>query len=351
MLVKEPEYACFSPLSNKKLRCYTLSEPQLDYCAGLVHIPYAEVPKDHIQPLFYKILQTEELKLEHLKWQCKPSALLPQMRRDDYLKALYKIKMHIQRGDIYEINYCQKFTAQTLITNPLHLFLDLCNTFQMPYSILLKHGHSYLFCLSPELFLKKTGTTLITKPIKGTAPRHADATLDNSAKQQLQWSEKERAEHVMAVDVARHDVSQIACRNSVNVPVLFGIESFNNVHQMVSTVQCELQPTVTWKHIIDACFPMASMTGAPKVKAMELIGRYETFKRNWYSGALGFISEHHDFELAVVIRSMLYNSKTQQLDLCAGGAITQYADAEQEYEECLLKLRSLAQHLGLTWNN
>lgn len=348
MFVQEPEYACYCPLPGGELKCFTLSEPQLEYCSGIVHIPYAEVPKNHIQPLFYNITKTEVLQFKALNAYCTPSQLIPEMSKAEYLKALQDIKQHIQRGDIYEINFCQKFTAQSLLTNPVHVFLDLCTTFQMPYSYLLKHRHTYLFCLSPELFLKKTALTVITKPIKGTVPRFSDAIADAASKQHLQTSEKERAEHVMAVDVARHDLAQIAQRDSVQVKELFGIESFKNVHQMVSTVQCQISSTTGWKEIMEACFPMASMTGAPKLKAIELIGCYETFTRNWYSGALGYITDNHDFELAVVIRSMLYNSKSQKLELCAGGAITQYSDPLQEYDECLLKIKSLAQHLGLS---
>jgi para-aminobenzoate synthetase component 1 len=349
MFVQEPEYACYTPLPDGNLTFYTLFEPQLTYCTGVVHIPYSETPEAPAQPLFYKIKKTEVFYMQHAAWHCKPSQLTAEMSKAAYIKALQHLKTHIQRGDIYEINFCQKFIAQTVITHPLHLFFDLCNAFKMPYAFLLKHRNTYLFCLSPELFLKKSGTTLISKPIKGTAPRHANARMDADAKQQLQVSEKERAEHVMAVDVARHDLAQIAQRDSVTVPVLFGIESFSNVHQLVSTVQCQLASTATWREIISACFPMASMTGAPKQKAIELISRYETFKRNWYSGALGLITEAHDFELAVVIRSMFYNHTTHILELCAGGAITQYSDPQQEYEECILKLRRLVQHLGLTW--
>ncbi len=341
-----PEYAFFTPLSQNRLMCHTLAPPQSQYTPGIVLLPYAVIPKAPIRSVFFKIKSQKAVELQSYKRICQTQALQPSLSKEDYLKALANIKKHIQRGDVYELNFCQKFTARAELSNPVECFADLCSQLNMPYAMLLKQASKYLFCLSPELFLKKTKQTLISKPIKGTAARHTNLENDAQAISRLLNSEKERAEHVMAVDVARHDLSRVAVRNSVHVPTLFGIETFTNVHQMVSTVKAELKPDVAWDSLMEATFPMASMTGAPKLKAIELIHQYEGFNRDWYSGALGQTEASGDFELAVVIRSFYYDAQARQIEICAGGAITHYSDPEQEYEECLLKIRKLAGLLG-----
>ena len=187
---------------------------------------------------------------------------------------------------------------------------------------------------------------MITKPIKGTAKRSLNKTEDDLIKFGLQSNLKERNENVMIVDVARNDLSRIAKKGTVVVDHLFDIESYQQVHQMVSTVSCELKENTSFNDIIQSTFPMASMTGAPKIKAMELIDEYELYNRGPYSGALGYIDEKGDFDLSVLIRSIFYDEEKHYLSFTVGSAITALCNAEDEYEECLLKAKAMMEVLG-----
>jgi len=209
-------------------------------------------------------------------------------------------------------------------------------------------GDEYILSASPELFLEKKGNTLRSKPIKGTARRGKTPEEDELLKNRLYTSEKERTENVMAVDVARNDLSQVAKRGTVKVNRLYNIETFETVHQMVSTVSCELKKNTTFQKITDCTFPMASMTGAPKLRAMELIRSVETFERNYYSGAMGLIDNNGDFSLSVNIRCIFYNERTGEVSLAVGGAITHLSDPAEEYEECLLKAGAMLRALDAT---
>ena len=196
------------------------------------------------------------------------------------------------------------------------------------------------------MFLSKRGNTIITKPIKGTAKRTENLFEDNRNKKHLQENLKEQNENVMIVDVCRNDLSRIAKKGSVTVPKLFDIESYQQVHQMVSTVQCELKTNTSFGNVINATFPMASMTGAPKIRAMQLIDDYELYNRNAYSGALGYIDTSGDLDLNVLIRSIFYDEEKKYLSFTVGSAITSLCDAEEEYEECLLKAKAMMQVLS-----
>jgi para-aminobenzoate synthetase component 1 len=261
--------------------------------------------------------------------------------RDEYIKRVNDLKHHIHIGDIYEINFCVEFEAKDVELDPISVFLKLNELAKAPYAALAKLDDIYILSASPELFLKRKGDNLITKPIKGTAKRSTDPHEDENLKQQLHLSLKERTENVMIVDVSRNDLSILAQRATVTVPKLYNIETYQTVHQMVSTVQCKLKPDQTFEDIIAATFPMPSMTGAPKIRAMQLIDEYEQFKRKEYSGALGYVDEKGDFTLSVLIRTIVYNSNTKRLSFAVGSAITHLCDPEKEYEECLLKAKAL----------
>jgi para-aminobenzoate synthetase component 1 len=261
--------------------------------------------------------------------------------KSEYLKRTASLKKHIQRGDIYEINFCLEFIAHDVTINPFEVFQKLNNLSKAPYAALAKLEDVYIMSASPELFLKKQGNTLTTKPIKGTSKRYPNSDADNRSKEELGNSIKEQTENVMIVDVARNDFSRIAEKGSVHVPALFNVETYQTVHQLVSTVTCELKQNTSFAEIIHANFPMPSMTGAPKIRAMELIDSHEQFKRNAYSGTLGYINEAGDFTLSVLIRSLVYNSKTKTLSFAVGSAITNLCDPEEEYSECLLKAQAL----------
>ncbi len=261
--------------------------------------------------------------------------------KQEYIKRVNALKHHIQIGDIYEINFCVEFDAKEVEIDPVSVFLKLNELAKAPYAALAKLDDTYIISASPELFLKRKGDLLITKPIKGTAKRSSDVHEDENLKQQLHLSLKERTENVMIVDVSRNDLSILAQRATVTVPKLYTIETYKTVHQMVSTVQCKLKPEQTFENIIAATFPMPSMTGAPKIRAMQLIEEFEQFKRKEYSGTLGYIDENGDLTLSVLIRTLVYNTKTKRLSFAVGSAITHLCDPEKEYDECLLKAKAL----------
>lgn len=257
--------------------------------------------------------------------------------KQEYIENVNRIKKHIECGDVYELNYCQEFFLEDHTLSPVKCFLQLNDVSPMPMSCFYKLYDKYLLCASPERFLKKTNNVLISQPIKGTIKRGKDLNEDNTLKNELFNSEKERAENVMIVDLVRNDLSRSADPGTVKVEELYGIYSYRNLHQMISTVSAKLSPDVHIIDVIKNAFPMGSMTGAPKVKAMELIEQYETSLRGLFSGAAGYITPSGNFDFNVVIRSILYNSKEKFLSYQVGSAITYDSIAEKEYEECLLK--------------
>ena len=261
--------------------------------------------------------------------------------KETYLENVNKLLSHIKRGDIYEINYCIEFFCEDVVVNPRQVFNKLNELTQAPFAQLIKAGDEYIICASPERFIQKAGDTLITQPMKGTARRSADETKDEKIKNELRHNLKEQTENVMAVDVARNDLSQVAQKGTVQVTELFGVQTFKNVHQMVSTVSCKIKEEISFNDIVKAPFPPASMTGAPKLKAVELIKKYELSPRGIYSGALGFVDNKGDFDFCVVIRTIIYNPKLKRLSFHVGSAITAQCNLGEEWNECLLKAETL----------
>lgn len=257
----------------------------------------------------------------------------------DYVRQLQK---HIARGDCYEVNYCQEFFAEGAIIDPLHVYKRLSETSPNPFSALYRVHDKWLICASPERFLKRNGSSVISQPIKGTSRRAIDNVFtDELNKQTLYNSKKDRSENVMVVDLVRNDLAKVCREGTVKVDELFGIYSFPQVHQMISTVSGELKPYIRFEEILRAAFPMGSMTGAPKRRVMELIEQYEQTKRGIFSGAVGYITPDGDFDFNVVIRSIMYNETSKYLSFQAGSGITFYSEAEQEWEECLLKAEAI----------
>lgn len=268
--------------------------------------------------------------------------------RAKYLATVGQLLKHIQRGDIYEINYCIEFFATGAVIEPQAVFNRLNELTGAPFAGIYSCGSEVIICASPERFLKKEGGRLVTQPMKGTAPRGEDPKQDALLKQALATSLKEQTENVMALDVARNDLSVIARKGSVTTTALFGVQTFNNVHQMVSTAECELDGATPFSTILRATFPPASMTGAPKLSACRLINRYEDSARGVYAGCLGWMNDAGDFDLCVVIRTIRYNPGQKRLSFHVGSAITAASDPEKEWEECLLKAGALLQALGVS---
>jgi para-aminobenzoate synthetase component 1 len=264
--------------------------------------------------------------------------------KEEYIKTVEQIKKHIHRGDIYEMNFCFEFFAEKAEINPFLIFEKLNKKSQAPFSSLTKIDDLYIICASPERFIKKTGEKIISEPMKGTAPRNSDPKLDEENKIRLQNSEKEKNENVMIVDLVRNDLSKIAKRGSVEVESLFEVKSFATVHQMISTIKCN-NNNHSLEEILQATFPMGSMTGAPKKRVLELTNQYEKSARGIYSGTIGIIEPNGDFDLAVIIRSIVYDAKKKYLSFSVGSAITAACNPEEEYEECLLKAKALIEVL------
>jgi para-aminobenzoate synthetase component 1 len=274
--------------------------------------------------------------------------LTPRLSKPEYVEAIHQLQKHIQRGDIYEINFCQEFYAHAEIDNALDIFFRLNALADAPFECLVLQKHGALICASPERFLQKKGTTILSQPIKGTSKRSTDAVQDQASKHALRESEKEQAENVMIVDLVRNDLSRIAQKGSVKVDELFGVYSFKTVHHLVSTVSAQVAEGVSFSKILQATFPMGSMTGAPKIMAMKLADQYESSRRGLYSGSVGYIAPNGDFDFNVVIRSLIYNAKTQYVTCHVGGAITSLSKPDSEYEECLLKAEAIMRSLQTT---
>ncbi|HOV45038.1 MAG: anthranilate synthase component I family protein [Ferruginibacter sp.] len=273
-------------------------------------------------------------------------SLEPVFNKQEYLLKLNQIKAHIQRGDCYEINFCQQFIAHNAGIDAIATFHKLNSVSPNPFASLYKLNKKYCIAASPERFLKKTGNQLICQPIKGTAKRNTqNCVLDNQYKTELSESQKERSENVMIVDLVRNDLSRVCKAGSVTVKELCGIYTFPQVFQMISTIQGELPADIHWADAIKVCFPMGSMTGAPKKRVMELIDQYEEIGRGLFSGSIGYITPQSNFDFNVVIRSIFYDEENQKLSYAAGGGITFNSIAENEYEESLLKAAAIKQVL------
>ena len=276
----------------------------------------------------------------------KPLIIGQRFTREEYLAVISQLKKHIQRGDCYEINFCQEFFVENALIEPVHIYQKLSAASPNPFSALYRTGEQWLLCASPERFLSRQGDRILSQPIKGTSKRiHDNKGLDEASKVSLQSSLKDRSENVMVVDLVRNDLAKICSEGSVKVEELFNVHSFPQVHQMISTVSGKLSADISFTEIIHATFPMGSMTGAPKKRVMELIARYEKTRRGIFSGALGYISPTGDFDFNVVIRSIMYNATTRYLSFQAGSGITWYSEPEKEWEECLLKAAAIEEVL------
>lgn len=280
--------------------------------------------------LFAPISQNERFELQ------------PTINKSAYIQQVKLAQKQIQLGNCYELNFCHNFEVQHLHNlDTWSMFRHLHANTQAPFAAYLFWEGRAMIGASPERFIKKEGQHLLSQPIKGTRPRKSNIDEDLAMKEELRNDIKERAENVMIVDLVRNDLTRVAKTGSIHVDELFGIYSFNAVHQMISTISCELKKDVLYSEIIRALFPMGSMTGAPKISAMKNIEQLENFKRGWYSGSIGLMHPNGDFDMNVVIRSLLYNENKGYLSCPVGSAITILSDPEAEYEECMMKINRI----------
>lgn len=259
-----------------------------------------------------------------------------------YFASLQRIQEHILSGDCYQINYTQRFSA-TFNGSPAGAFESLRLAVPSPFSayVRLPDGAA-IMSISPERFIEIADRDAVTQPIKGTAPRGADAEADLWHKTQLEQSEKNRAENVMIVDLLRNDFSRVCQPHTVQTPDLFSVQTFANVHHLVSTVRGRLLPNVSATEFILSCFPGGSITGAPKKRAMQIIDDLELYGRGVYCGSIGYISARRsDFNIAI----RTFYAENARIYSWGGGGIVADSDAEQEYEESLQKVRALCNAL------
>lgn len=277
---------------------------------------------------------------------CSDIKIKLRIHKDEYFQKLDKILEAIHWGYIYEVNFCQEFYAENTCINPLETFHNLNNISNPPFASFIKTFDKYVLSASPERYIKKKGCKVISQPIKGTAKRSQNKEEDEILRHTLANDLKERSENIMIVDLVRNDLSKTAVKGSVEVEELCQVYTFDQVHQMISTVTSKVSDEVNPVDIIKTTFPMGSMTGAPKISAMTIIEDLEMSKRGVYSGAIGYFNPEGNFDFNVVIRSILYNESKQYVSYSVGGAITAKSDPLKEYEECLIKAKAMKQVLG-----
>lgn len=277
----------------------------------------------------------------NVSYDLKPLNLRPRESKAEYFKKINIIQEHIQRGDVYELNYCNEFFDDNAIINPEDIFLKLNEEAQAPFSTFLHLNHHYIISSSPERFMSKNKNKILSQPIKGTIRRGQNLKEDLILVEHLKNSQKDICENIMTADLVRNDLSRTAKKRSVKIKELCGIYTFQYVHQMITTITSELAKDYDSIDLIETTFPMGSMTGVPKRKAMELIDRYEENSRGIFSGAIGYFTPEGNFDLSVVIRTILYNAEKKYLSISAGGAITARSKVEEEYNECMLKISSI----------
>jgi para-aminobenzoate synthetase component 1 len=307
-----------------------------------VEIQYLKMVDDEFESDLKAIQKINESTNQQID---NPIKIKLRIHKDEYFEKINQMLAHIHRGDIYEANFCQEFYAENTEINPLETYNKLNGISNPPFATFIKCNDKYLLSASPERYLKKEGNSVISQPIKGTAKRSLDKVEDSKLKEELLKNEKERSENIMIVDLVRNDLSKTAIKGSVEVEELCKIYTFDQVHQMISTVKSKVESNTHPIDIIKSTFPMGSMTGAPKISAMKIIEALEETKRGLYSGAVGYFSPSGDFDFNVVIRSILYNETKKYVSYSVGGAITAKSDPLTEYEECLVKAKAMRQVL------
>ncbi len=320
-----PDLFFFQPKKLFFLKGNQLTIQYLNLCDDEVEIDYKEITE--LATIEFEKSQSTEVKARFSK--------------NEYIQKATTFLEHIHRGDIYEANFCMEFYAENATINPLEKFNKLNAISQTPFAVYFKNNNHFLLSATPERYLRKEGETLISQPIKGTAKRFSDPKEDDLAKINLASDPKERSENIMITDLVRNDLSRTAQKGTVEVKELCGIYSFQQVHQMISTITSKLDTKHSLIDVLKLTFPMGSMTGAPKISAMKIIEELEETKRGLYSGAIGYFSPNGDFDFNVVIRSILYNQEKKYLSFSVGSAITALSDPEKEYEECLLKAKAM----------
>ncbi len=257
---------------------------------------------------------------------------------DEYVEDINRAKEYIRNGDIYQANYTFKLGCD-IFGDTTSLFLDLNKRQKVSYSAYIKQGSRHILSLSPELFFRRDGKEMLNKPMKGTTKRSKDAIEDFNNKRYLENSDKNKAENLMIVDLVRNDLGRICEMGSVSVPRLFEVEKYETVYQMTSTICGILRDNVKWIDIFKGLFPCGSVTGAPKIRSMQIIHELEKAERGVYTGAIGFISPKNEAVFNIPIRTLTVDTETKRGDLGIGSGIVFDSKGLSEYDECILKAR------------
>ena len=291
---------------------------------------------------WHRILQTRPTtrpRPKHCTNPPRPGARPPvsSFSRETYLQAVARALTYIRSGDIYQVNLAQRLTAPAP-ADPYRFFERLQHISPAPFSAWYDAGDYQLASASPELFLRLEGARIVTRPIKGTRPRDPDPELDAQWSEELRSSPKERAELLMITDLMRNDLGRVCEYGSVTVPELMRLEPFAQVHHLVATIEGQLRRDVTHPQALAACFPGGSVTGAPKIRAMEIIDELEPVSRGPYTGALGYLGFNQQSQLSMVIRSAIFRGAHVHFPVGAG--IVADSDPAAEYDETLVKARA-----------
>ena len=270
------------------------------------------------------------------------------MDKQAYLEKFNKIQNYILSGDCYQVNLTQRFQA-AYQGDEYQAYQALLADNRPPFAAFLRLPAQTILSLSPERFLKLHGGIVETKPIKGTCPRFQDLQQDQQSRQRLLTSEKDRAENLMIVDLMRNDIGRVCLPGSVSVPKLFDIESFPAVHHLVSTVLGKLGANYSCEDLLRACFPGGSITGAPKIRAMDIIAELEPNRRQVYCGSIGYINGNGEMDMNISIRTLVCHK--QQIYCWAGGGLVADSNVDQEYQECFDKLSKILPSLAALNNN
>ncbi len=258
-----------------------------------------------------------------------------------YARQIQRIRDYIAQGDVYQITYCIKNRFR-FRGHPRRLFADLFRYQPVPYAAYVEADDHHILCLSPERFIRKQGTRALTEPMKGTWPRGRDLNEDQRLTRQFARDPKNLAENVMIADLLRNDLGRIGTR--VQTPRLFTITKYRTLLQMTSTVTARLPATLTFRHLLAALFPSGSVTGAPKIRAMQIIREIEPEERKIYTGAIGYIAPNRDLYFNIPIRTLLLQGSEGEMGV--GGGIVWDSTARGEWAEGLLKSRFLREMAG-----
>ena len=288
-------------------------------------------------------LTTGIIELLNIKKHNEKAIIKSNMTKEEYLKSIEKIKNYIVEGDIYQVNMTQRFETD-LRDKPIELYDKLRNINPAPFAAYMDYGDYQILSSSPERFIELRGEKLQTRPIKGTRPRGNNDAEDKKLENELRESLKDKAELLMIVDLERNDFSKIAKTSTVKVPELFIVEKYPTVFHLVSIVTCEKDQKYDTIDCITNTFPGGSITGAPKIRAMEVIDELEPTQRNIYTGSIGYIDFNGDMDLNIVIRTMVI--KNEKVYFQVGGGIVYDSNALDEYQESLDKAKALIEALN-----